>query len=128
MTLSLYLSLESIQAETVVSHNFRELEQDCFYASQVCWSAAEQPRRTVAPTRPTLGVAPRKGATSSMSGMWLIPQLVLMGIGDALAGVGQMEFYYKQFPENMRSFAGSLYYCGIGLASYFSSFLVSALD
>jgi len=72
-------------------------------------------------------LAPRKGAISSMSGMWLIPQLVLMGIADALAGVGQMEFYYKQFPENMRSFAGSLYYCGIGLASYLSTFLLSAV-
>uniref|UniRef100_M4EQI3 Uncharacterized protein n=1 Tax=Brassica campestris TaxID=3711 RepID=M4EQI3_BRACM len=95
--------------------------------SMLVSAAVEQHRRTVALTRPTLGVAPRKGAISSMSGMWLIPQLLLMGIGDALAGVGQMEFYYKQFPENMRSFAGSLYYCGIGLASYLSSFLLSTV-
>ncbi|KAG2319734.1 hypothetical protein Bca52824_012947 [Brassica carinata] len=90
--------------------------------SMMVSAAVEQHRRHVALTRPPLGFAPRKGAISSMSGMWLIPQLVLMGVGDALAGVGQMEFYYKQFPENMRSFAGSLYYCGIGLASYLSSF------
>ncbi|KFK44035.1 hypothetical protein AALP_AA1G207200 [Arabis alpina] len=95
--------------------------------SMMVSATVEQHRRTLALTRPTLGLAPRKGAISSMSGMWLIPQLVLMGIGDALAGVGQMEFYYKQFPENMRSFAGSLYYCGIGLASYLSSFLLSAV-
>ncbi|RID51753.1 hypothetical protein BRARA_H02396 [Brassica rapa] len=96
-------------------------------ASMMVSAAVEQHRRNVALTRPPLGFAPRKGAISSMSGMWLIPQLVLMGIADALAGVGQMEFYYKQFPENMRSFAGSLYYCGIGLASYLSSFLLSAV-
>ncbi|KAL0697909.1 hypothetical protein Bca4012_054031 [Brassica carinata] len=95
--------------------------------SMMVSAAVEQHRRHVALTRPPLGFAPRKGAISSMSGMWLIPQLVLMGVGDALAGVGQMEFYYKQFPENMRSFAGSLYYCGIGLASYLSSFLLSAV-
>ncbi|EOA37656.1 hypothetical protein CARUB_v10012216mg [Capsella rubella] len=95
--------------------------------SMMVSAIVEQYRRKVALTRPTLGFAPRKGAISSMSGMWLIPQLVLMGIGDALAGVGQMEFYYKQFPENMRSFAGSLYYCGIGLASYLSTFLLSAV-
>ncbi|XP_010498295.1 PREDICTED: protein NRT1/ PTR FAMILY 2.9-like [Camelina sativa] len=95
--------------------------------SMMVSATVEQYRRKVALTRPTLGFAPRKGAISSMSGMWLIPQLVLMGIGDALAGVGQMEFYYKQFPENMRSFAGSLYYCGIGLASYLSTFLLSAV-
>ncbi|XP_033128967.1 protein NRT1/ PTR FAMILY 2.9 isoform X1 [Brassica rapa] len=95
--------------------------------SMMVSATVEQHRRTVALTRPPLGFALRKGAISSMSGMWLIPQLVLMGVGDALAGVGQMEFYYKQFPENMRSFAGSLYYCGIGLASYLSSFLLSAV-
>lgn len=95
--------------------------------SMMVSAIVEQQRRAVALTRPTLGVVPRKGAISSMSGMGLIPQLVLMGIADALAGVGQMEFYYKQFPENMRSFAGSLYYCGIGLASYLSSFLLSAV-
>ncbi|KAF2557634.1 hypothetical protein F2Q68_00013640 [Brassica cretica] len=95
--------------------------------SMMVSAIVEQRRRTVALTRPPLGFALRKGAISSMSGMWLIPQLVLMGVGDALAGVGQMEFYYKQFPENMRSFAGSLYYCGIGLASYLSSFLLSAV-
>lgn len=95
--------------------------------SMMVSAIVEQYRRKVALTKPTLGLAPRKGAISSMSGMWLIPQLVLMGIADALAGVGQMEFYYKQFPENMRSFAGSLYYCGIGLASYLSTFLLSAV-
>ncbi|KAG7597537.1 MFS transporter superfamily [Arabidopsis suecica] len=95
--------------------------------SMMVSAIVEQYRRKVALTKPTLGFAPRKGAISSMSGMWLIPQLVLMGIADALAGVGQMEFYYKQFPENMRSFAGSLYYCGIGLASYLSTFLLSAV-
>ncbi|XP_010459536.1 PREDICTED: protein NRT1/ PTR FAMILY 2.9 [Camelina sativa] len=95
--------------------------------SMMVSAIVEQYRRKVALTRPTLGFIPRKGAISSMSGMWLIPQLVLMGIGDALAGVGQMEFYYKQFPENMRSFAGSLYFCGIGLASYLSTFLLSAV-
>lgn len=95
--------------------------------SMMVSAIVEQYRRKVALTKPTLGFAPRKGAISSMSGMWLIPQLVLMGIADALAGVGQMEFYYKQFPENMRSFAGSLYYCGIGLASYLGTFLLSAV-
>ncbi|CAE5957896.1 unnamed protein product [Arabidopsis arenosa] len=95
--------------------------------SMMVSAIVEQYRRKVGLTKPTLGFAPRKGAISSMSGMWLIPQLVLMGIADALAGVGQMEFYYKQFPENMRSFAGSLYYCGIGLASYLSTFLLSAV-
>ncbi|XP_041029119.1 protein NRT1/ PTR FAMILY 2.11-like isoform X1 [Juglans microcarpa x Juglans regia] len=84
-------------------------------------------RRTIALTKPTLGVEPRRGAISSMSGLWLIPQLTLAGLVEAFAAVGQVEFYYKQFPENMRSIGGSLLYCGMGGSSYLSSFLISII-
>ncbi|KAG2240013.1 hypothetical protein Bca4012_067669 [Brassica carinata] len=87
----------------------------------------EEHRRNLALTKPTLGLAPRKGEISSMSAMWLVPQLVLAGIGDAFGAIGQMEFYYKQFPENMRSFAGSLFYVGAGVSSYISSFLITTV-
>ena len=87
----------------------------------------EERRRTLALTQPTLGLAPRKGEISSMSAMWLIPQLVLAGIADAFGAIGQMEFYYKQFPENMRSFAGSIFYVGAGVSSYISSFLITTV-
>nr|KYP56053.1 putative peptide transporter At1g52190 family [Cajanus cajan] len=39
----------------------------------------------------------------------------------------KVEFYYKQFPENMRSIAGSLYYCGHAGSSYLSSVLISVI-
>ncbi|KAG7954776.1 hypothetical protein I3843_11G036800 [Carya illinoinensis] len=84
-------------------------------------------RRTIALTKPTLGVEPRRGAISSMSGLWLIPQLTLAGLVEAFAAVGQVEFYYKQFPENMRSIGGSLLFCGMGGSSYLSSFLISII-
>jgi peptide/histidine transporter 3/4 len=74
-----------------------------------------------------IGFEPRKGAISSMSAMWLIPQLLLAGFSDAFGLVGQVEFYYKQFPENMRSLAGSLFFCGLALSSYFSSMLISII-
>ncbi|CAH8350725.1 unnamed protein product [Eruca vesicaria subsp. sativa] len=87
----------------------------------------EARRRTIALTKPTLGIEPRAGEISSMSAMWLVPQLVLAGIGEAFAAIGQMEFYYKQFPENMKSFAGSIFYVGAGVSSYLASFLISAI-
>ncbi|XP_019102279.1 PREDICTED: protein NRT1/ PTR FAMILY 2.10-like [Camelina sativa] len=87
----------------------------------------EERRRTFALTKPTLGMAPRTGEISSMSAMWLIPQLTLAGIAEAFAAIGQMEFYYKQFPENMRSFAGSIFYIGGGISSYLASFLISTV-
>ncbi|XP_021286246.1 protein NRT1/ PTR FAMILY 2.11-like [Herrania umbratica] len=87
-------------------------------------AVVEQHRRTTALTQPTLGVAPRKGAISSMSASWLIPQFTLGGLTEAFASIGLVEFYYKQFPENMRSIAGSLFYCGLAGSSYFSSLLI----
>ncbi|CAK9138288.1 unnamed protein product [Ilex paraguariensis] len=85
----------------------------------------EEHRRTLALTKPTLGIQPHRGAISSMSGLWFVPQLVITGIAEAFTSVGQVEFYYKQFPENMRSFAGSLFFCGMAASSYLNSFLVS---
>ncbi|KAK7330401.1 hypothetical protein VNO77_24595 [Canavalia gladiata] len=86
----------------------------------------ENRRRTMALTNP-IGIEPRKGAISSMSAIWLVPQLILAGLSEAFTLVAQIEFYYKQFPENMRSLAGSLFFCGLALSSYFSSFLISIL-
>ncbi|XP_061358858.1 protein NRT1/ PTR FAMILY 2.11-like [Gastrolobium bilobum] len=86
----------------------------------------EERRRTMALTKP-IGVEPRKGAISSMSGLWLIPQLTLAGLSDAFTMVAQVEFYYKQFPENMRSLAGSLLLCGLAGSSYLSSLLISII-
>ncbi|KAG5393204.1 hypothetical protein IGI04_023167 [Brassica rapa subsp. trilocularis] len=87
----------------------------------------EERRRSIALTKQTLGMEPRTGEISSMSAMWLIPQLVLAGIAEAFTAIGQMEFYYKQFPENMRSFAGSIFYVGAGVSSYLASFLISTV-
>ncbi|XP_022738988.1 protein NRT1/ PTR FAMILY 2.11-like [Durio zibethinus] len=84
----------------------------------------EEHRRTTALTKPTLGVAPRKGAISSMSASLLIPQFTLGGLTEAVASIGLVEFYYKQFPENMKSIGGSLFYCGLAGSSYFSSLLI----
>ncbi|KAL0335657.1 UNVERIFIED_CONTAM: protein NRT1/ PTR FAMILY 2.11 [Sesamum radiatum] len=87
----------------------------------------ETKRRTLAFTRPTIGVVAHKGAVSSMSGNWLIPQLTLVGLSEAFAVIGLVEFFYKQFPENMRSFGGSFVFCGFAMASYLSSFLISVV-
>ncbi|XP_030521571.2 protein NRT1/ PTR FAMILY 2.11-like [Rhodamnia argentea] len=85
----------------------------------------EERRRSIALTKPTLGVYPRRGEISSMSALWLIPQFTLAGLTEAFASISLIEFYYKQFPENMRSIAGSLYYCGMAGSSYLSSLLIS---
>ncbi|KAK9278252.1 hypothetical protein L1049_027815 [Liquidambar formosana] len=86
----------------------------------------EERRRSLALSKP-IGIENTRGDISSMSGLWLIPQLTLAGLAEAFTSIGQVEFYYKQFPENMRSIGGSLYYFGIAMASYLSGFLVSVV-
>ncbi|KZV23350.1 putative peptide/nitrate transporter-like [Dorcoceras hygrometricum] len=87
----------------------------------------EDHRRTLAVTRPALGVVTQKGSISSMSGYWLVPYLVLAGISEAFAVIGEIEFFYKQFPENMRSFATAFLFSGFALSSYITSLLISVV-
>lgn len=95
--------------------------------TMVLSAIVEERRRTLALTKPTLGIDPERGAISSLSGYWLVPQLTLVGISEAFTIIGHIEFYYKQFPENMRSIGSSLTFVGMACSSYFSSFLVSVV-
>ncbi|KAG5536716.1 hypothetical protein RHGRI_024221 [Rhododendron griersonianum] len=96
-------------------------------ATMIVSAVVERYRRDLALTKPTLGFEPRKGVISSMSGLWLVAQLSLAGLSEAFTIIGQVEFYYKQFPENMRSIGGSFLSLGLALSSYLSSFLVSTV-
>ncbi|KAI3726909.1 hypothetical protein L1987_66716 [Smallanthus sonchifolius] len=84
----------------------------------------EGKRRNLALTEPTLGYEPHRGAISSMSALWLVPQLSLAGFAESFTSIGLVEFYYKQFPENMRSVAGAFFFCGMAASSYLNGFLV----
>lgn len=84
----------------------------------------EEKRRSLALSNP-IGMEERRGAISSMSGFWFVPQLSLIGLSEACTVIGQVEFYYKQFPENMRSIGGSFLFVGMAMSNYLSSFLVS---
>ncbi|KAI3467408.1 hypothetical protein Pfo_024071 [Paulownia fortunei] len=58
---------------------------------------------------------------------WLAPQLILMGFAEAFNIIGQIEFYNKEFPENMSSVANSLFSCTMAGASYLSAVLVNVV-
>lgn len=66
------------------------------------------------------GVAP-------ISVMWLAPQLILMGFAEAFNIIGQIEFYNKEFPENMSSVANSLFSVTAAGANYLSALMVNIL-
>uniref|UniRef100_A0ACD5WNA1 Uncharacterized protein n=1 Tax=Avena sativa TaxID=4498 RepID=A0ACD5WNA1_AVESA len=65
------------------------------------------------------------GGISPMSVFWLAPQLILMGIAEALNAIGQIEFYNKQFPEHMLTLAGSLFFVSLAAGIYLSTALAN---
>ncbi|KAJ1292924.1 hypothetical protein BS78_01G027900 [Paspalum vaginatum] len=70
----------------------------------------------------------RSAAPASVSVFWLVPQFVLMGVGDGFTLVGLQEYFYDQVPDNMRSLGIGLYLSVIGAGSFLSSLVITAAD
>ncbi|CAL5066657.1 unnamed protein product [Urochloa decumbens] len=97
-------------------------------AAMLIAGTAEQRRRELAELNAAArGESMDASRVSPMSAFWLVPQLAALGLSEAFNQVSQMEFYYKQFPENMRSVAGSLLFSGLALSSYLSGLLVTVV-
>ncbi|KAE8692342.1 hypothetical protein F3Y22_tig00110840pilonHSYRG00112 [Hibiscus syriacus] len=65
---------------------------------------------------------------SPMSVMWLIPQLLIIGFMETFSIIGLIEFYNKEFPENMRSVGNSLIYLTFSLSSYASRWIITVVE
>ncbi|XP_078149077.1 protein NRT1/ PTR FAMILY 2.11-like [Carex rostrata] len=85
----------------------------------------ERRRREIALHKHTRGIASGGGEISSMSSLWLIPQLALFGLCEAFNMIGQTEFFYHQFPENMRSVGMAVFSLAQAIPNYASGALVS---
>ncbi|XP_027173824.1 protein NRT1/ PTR FAMILY 5.6-like [Coffea eugenioides] len=80
--------------------------------------------------RKRLGVVeenPSKASTS-MSVFWLVPQFLIIGIGDGFTLVGLQEYFYDQVPDSMRSLGIAFYLSVIGVANFLSSALITMVD
>ncbi|XP_057442954.1 protein NRT1/ PTR FAMILY 2.6-like [Lotus japonicus] len=62
--------------------------------------------------------------TVNMSVLWLFPQLVLMGIGEAFHFPAQVTFYYQQLPQSLRSTSTAMISMLVGIAFYLSTALI----
>ncbi|XP_019157947.1 PREDICTED: protein NRT1/ PTR FAMILY 2.12-like [Ipomoea nil] len=74
----------------------------------------------------------RKRRTSAHGGasitvMWLAPQLIVTGYAEAFNIIGQIEFFNREFPDNMSSVANSLYSITAAGASYLSILFVNVV-
>ncbi|KAL5974732.1 hypothetical protein ACLOJK_031403 [Asimina triloba] len=63
-----------------------------------------------------------------MSIFWLMPQYILLGIGDVFNAIGLLEFFYDQSPEEMQSLGTTFFTSGIGVGNFLNSFLVTMVD
>jgi len=64
----------------------------------------------------------------TMSLMWMIPQFIMLGIGNSFCLTGLQEYFYDQVPDSMRSIGMALYLSGIGVGFFLSSFLLIIVD
>lgn len=60
-----------------------------------------------------------------MSIFWQIPQYFLIGCAEVFTFIGQIEFFYDQAPDSMRSLCAALQLTITALGSYVSAFLVT---
>ncbi|CAL5094274.1 unnamed protein product [Urochloa decumbens] len=68
------------------------------------------------------------GETVPMSIFWMLPQYVLMGVGDVFSSVGILEFFYDQSPDAMRSLGTTFFTSGLGVGNFLNSLLVTLVD
>ncbi|EXC33228.1 Nitrate excretion transporter 1 [Morus notabilis] len=62
-----------------------------------------------------------------MLALWLFPQLVLVGIGEAFHMPSQVGLYYQEFPMSLRNTATSMAAMVYAIAFYFSSALIDLI-
>ncbi|KVH94674.1 Major facilitator superfamily domain, general substrate transporter, partial [Cynara cardunculus var. scolymus] len=60
-----------------------------------------------------------------MSIFWQVPQYFLIGCAEVFTFIGQLEFFYHQAPDSMRSLCSALSLTTVALGSYLSSLLVT---
>ncbi|KAL8204977.1 hypothetical protein R6Q57_010600 [Mikania cordata] len=59
-----------------------------------------------------------------MSVFWMVPQLVVVGAGEAFMFPGQVMFYYQEFPKSIKSTAAAMVALFIGIAFYLGTAVV----
>ncbi|KQJ97031.1 protein NRT1/ PTR FAMILY 5.2 [Brachypodium distachyon] len=91
-------------------------------ATMAVTAAVESGRLSFARTHPAVhGVLP-------LTIFILLPQFVLMGASDAFLAVGQMEIFYDQAPESMKSLGTALSLTAYGAGNALSSVILSLVQ
>ncbi|CAL9191082.1 unnamed protein product [Musa hybrid cultivar] len=68
------------------------------------------------------------GGYVPMSVFWQVPQYVIVGAAEVFTFIGQLEFFYDQAPDAMRSMCSALSLTTAALGNYLSSLLVTIVS
>ncbi|KAJ9542647.1 hypothetical protein OSB04_029153 [Centaurea solstitialis] len=63
----------------------------------------------------------------SMSALWLVPQLVAVGVAEGFHFPAQVSLYYQEFPKSLKSTAGAMVALFIGIAFYLGIAMIDLL-
>ncbi|KAF8098067.1 hypothetical protein N665_0275s0036 [Sinapis alba] len=73
-----------------------------------------------------LGVV-ETGTAVSLTVFWQVPQVFILGAAEVFYCVGQLEFFYGQSPDSMRSLCSALGLLAIAFGNYLSSLLLTVV-
>lgn len=68
------------------------------------------------------------GSTVPMLVLWFVPQLAVVGFGEAFHYPGQVTFYYQEFPKSLRSTATAMISMIMGIAYYLSTAIIDLIQ
>lgn len=74
------------------------------------------------------GLADNPEGVVALTAMWLVPQNCLIGLAEAFNAIGQIEFYYSQFPKTMSSIGVALLSLGMAVGNLVGSLIVTILN
>lgn len=98
-----------------------------FAAAMAVAARVESSRRAAAVAEGLLDSDSRSGTPVHMSAMRLVPQHCLTGLAEGLNLIGQIEFYYSEFPKTMSSIGVSLLALGLGFGAVLGSAIVAII-
>lgn len=70
------------------------------------------------------GIVHQPGSSVPMLVLWLMPQLLVVGIGEAFHFPGQVTFYYQQFPKSLKSTSTAMVSLVVGIAYLLSTVVI----
>lgn len=65
---------------------------------------------------------------AGLSVFWLVPQFFILGGAESFTYVGQLEFFYDEATDGMKSVCGALFLSEIGIGSWVNSALVKIVE